>query len=87
MLIINCFYFIQFNPSEMDLLPWSLTFFASLLISLEVGILSGVCVSVIFLLYYAARPSVKVKKAEVTTIIRSIEVLRIHFNNAFLLET
>jgi len=54
-----------FMQLEMDLVPWGITFFTSLLISLEVGILSGVCVSVIFLLYYAARPSVKVKKAEV----------------------
>jgi len=53
------------NFIEMDLIPWGVTFFTSLLIGLEIGILSGVLISVSFLLHYAARPAVTVKRAEV----------------------
>lgn len=49
----------------MDIIPWGFTFFVSLLVGLEVGILSGIIISVIFILYYAARPAVQIKRAEV----------------------
>lgn len=49
----------------MDLIPWGATFFVSLFIALEAGILFGIIISVIFLLYYAARPAVQVQRAEV----------------------
>lgn len=50
---------------EMDLVPWSLTFGVSLFVGLEYGILCGFAVSVIYLLYYSARPRVKINSAEV----------------------
>lgn len=51
---------------EMDFIPWSLTFLISLFIGLEFGMLTGFLISVIYLLYYAARPGVKVKKGIVS---------------------
>lgn len=49
----------------MDLLPWTVTFVMSLLVGLEFGILTGLLISIVFLLYYAARPGVRVSKGEV----------------------
>ncbi|CAL8130642.1 unnamed protein product [Orchesella dallaii] len=49
---------------KMDLIPWAVTFCVSLLIGLEYGILSGFLISVVFLLYYAARPRVRINSAE-----------------------
>jgi len=50
----------------MEFLPWGLTFLVSLLIGLEFGMMTGFLISVIYLLYYAARPGVKVKKGYTT---------------------
>jgi len=49
----------------MDIIPWFATFAVSLLAGLEYGILVGFMISVLFILYYAARPGIKVKKAVV----------------------
>lgn len=49
----------------MDLLPWFATFSISLLVGLEYGVLVGFLISVIFILYYAARPGVSVKRGQV----------------------
>jgi MFS superfamily sulfate permease-like transporter len=46
----------------------------SLLVSLEVGILCGFMISLVFLLYYAARPGVRVKRGETSTGIEFILV-------------
>lgn len=54
----------------MDLVPWGVTFFVSLLVGLEYGILCGFIISVIFLLYYAARPRVRINSAEVINLLR-----------------
>jgi len=50
----------------MDLLPWGVTFLVSLLVGLEYGIMAGFFISLLFLLYYAARPGVRVKRGEVS---------------------
>jgi MFS superfamily sulfate permease-like transporter len=50
--------------SELDLLPWTVTFLVSLGLGLEYGIMSGFAVSVLFLLYYASRPGIKVNRGE-----------------------
>ncbi|ODM94912.1 Sodium-independent sulfate anion transporter [Orchesella cincta] len=49
---------------KMDLIPWAFTFCVSLLVGLEYGILCGFLISVVFLLYYAARPRVRINSAE-----------------------
>lgn len=49
----------------MDLVPYLLTLVNSLVVGLEFGILTGLIVSIVFLLYYAARPGVRVSKCEV----------------------
>jgi MFS superfamily sulfate permease-like transporter len=59
----NCQYF-----SEMDLIPAFATFFSCLFIRLELGILIGIGVNVMFLLYASARPSVRVERAVVSTL-------------------
>lgn len=50
----------------MDFIPWTLTFLVSLFVGLEFGMLTGFIISVTYLLYYAARPGVKVKKGIVS---------------------
>ncbi|ODM93537.1 Sodium-independent sulfate anion transporter, partial [Orchesella cincta] len=54
----------MWKTKKMDLLPWAVTFIISLLVGLEFGILSGLIISIVFLLYYAARPGVRVSKGE-----------------------
>jgi sodium-independent sulfate anion transporter 11 len=46
--------------SELDLIPGFATFFACLFWALEYGILVGVGVQIMFVLYNIARPTVKV---------------------------
>ena len=52
--------------AEMDFIPLILTFCVALLIGLEFGMMCGFLISVTYLLYYAARPGVKVKKGYVS---------------------
>lgn len=49
----------------MDLLPWFATFAVSLLVGLQFGVLIGFLISVIFLLYWSARPGIRVKRGQV----------------------
>jgi len=50
----------------MDLVPWFATFAISLLVGLEFGVLVGFMISVIFIMYYAARPGIRVKRGQVS---------------------
>lgn len=47
-----------FEFTETDLLPGLSTFFACLILPLEIGILVGVGVNILFILYHAARPKI-----------------------------
>ena len=49
----------------MDLLPWFATFAVSLLVGLEFGVLVGFMISVFFILYWSARPGIRVKRGQV----------------------
>jgi len=49
----------------MDFIPWAATFFISLFVGLEYGVICGFLISLAFLLYYAAKPGVAVEKGEV----------------------
>ena len=53
-------FFGRLEISEVDLIPGFATFFACLFWALEYGILIGVGVQILFVLYNIARPSVKV---------------------------
>mgnify|MGYP005984332669 FL=1 len=53
---------VDFMFVEMDLVPFFVTLAACLLLSIEIGILVGVCVDIIFVLYGAARPKVLIEK-------------------------
>lgn len=57
-----------FFPTESDLLPGIATFVACLALQLEVGILVGVGLNVIFILYHAARPKISLEKLKVSDI-------------------
>jgi sodium-independent sulfate anion transporter 11 len=60
-IIYNCSCF-----SELDLIPAFATFLSCLFIRLELGIVIGIGINVLFLLYASARPSVRVEKAVVS---------------------
>ena len=53
------------NFSEMDFIPFGFTFLVSLFVGLEFGMMVGFVISVIYLMYYAARPGVKVVRGYV----------------------
>lgn len=55
----------SFIFAESDLLPGLGTFVACLVLQLEVGILCGVGLNVLFILYHAARPKISVEKLTV----------------------
>ena len=51
----------------MDFIPWGTTFIMSLFLGLEFGMMAGFVISVVYLLYYSARPGVNVIKGIVST--------------------
>lgn len=51
--------------SESDLIPGLGTFIACLVLQLEIGILCGVGLNIMFILYHAARPKISVEKLTV----------------------
>ncbi|XP_046393579.1 sodium-independent sulfate anion transporter-like isoform X2 [Ischnura elegans] len=53
---------VLWKTKKLDLIPCFTTFFVSLLLGLEYGILVGVAVNLLFLLYDVARPSIKISK-------------------------
>lgn len=54
---------------ETDLIPASATFLSCLFIRLELGIVIGIGINVLFLLYASARPSVHVEKVTVSILL------------------
>lgn len=54
--------------TEVDIIPGLVTFGACLLTRLELGIVLGIAVNLLFLLYASARPAVRVTTAVVRTI-------------------
>lgn len=52
---------------EVDIIPAVVTFTACLVTRLEIGIVLGIAVNLLFLLYASARPAVKVTHAVVRT--------------------
>lgn len=63
--------------SESDLIPGFGTFAACLLLKLELGILLGIIIQILFLLYNAARPKIHMQKLTV----------KIHFLKGMIWET
>lgn len=53
------------NVPELDLIPGIGTFVLCLTLPLELGILTGVVVNIIFILYHAARPKFSVEMLKV----------------------
>lgn len=53
---------------ESDLIPGLGTFIACLLLQLEIGILCGIGINILFILYHAARPKISVEKLTVRII-------------------
>ncbi|KAK9883788.1 hypothetical protein WA026_001983 [Henosepilachna vigintioctopunctata] len=52
----------MWKTKKIDLIPAAATFLACLLLRLEVGIVIGISINVMFLLYQSARPSIRVEK-------------------------
>lgn len=50
---------------ESDLIPGVGTFIACLVLQLEIGILCGIGINILFILYHAARPKISVEKLKV----------------------
>lgn len=48
--------------AESDLVPGFGTFVACLVLPLEIGILTGIGLNVLFILYHAARPKISIEK-------------------------
>lgn len=59
----------MFISTETDLIPGMAAFVACLALQLEIGILVGIGINIIFILYHAARPKI------------SIEFLSVSLNN------
>lgn len=55
------------NFAELDLIPGVGTFVLCLTLPIELGILTGVIVNIIFILYHAARPKLSVEMLKVST--------------------
>lgn len=53
--------------AEVDIIPAVVTFAACLLLRLELGIVVGIAVNLLFLLYASARPAVRISSALVRT--------------------
>lgn len=62
------FFNVKFTLAETDLIPATATFLSCLFLRLEIGIVIGIGINVIFLLYASARPSVHVEKVTVSVI-------------------
>ena len=63
-------YICKYSPykivSESDLIPGIGTFLACLVLQLELGILCGVGINILFILYHAARPKITIEKLKVS---------------------
>lgn len=46
---------------ESDLIPGLAAFFACLAFQIEIGILFGIGINIVFILYHAARPKIRVE--------------------------
>lgn len=55
--------------TESDLLPFLVTFIACLVLGVEVGILVGIAVNLLFILYSSARPYVALQWIVVSTLL------------------
>jgi sodium-independent sulfate anion transporter 11 len=57
---------IFFCHAESDLIPGIGTFVACLVLRLEVGILVGIGINILFILYHAARPKIAIENQVVS---------------------
>jgi len=53
-------------PTETDLIPGLGAFFACLVLPLQLGILVGIGINVVFILYQAARPKLRIETLAVS---------------------
>lgn len=58
---------LMWKSSKKDLIPMFATFFLCLVIGVEYGILVGVGINLMFLLYPSARPKIHVEKSVVSS--------------------
>ncbi|XP_074038266.1 sodium-independent sulfate anion transporter [Leptinotarsa decemlineata] len=60
--------------NKLDLFPFFITFFTSLLIGIEVGILVGLMADILKVLYTSSRPRILVEKIDVNSLERHVKV-------------
>jgi MFS superfamily sulfate permease-like transporter len=63
---IYYWFFFFFDNAESDLIPGFGTFIACLVLPLEYGILVGIGLNILFILYHVARPKISVENEEVS---------------------
>lgn len=77
------FIFIYFSFTESDLILCFATFIACLVLPLEYGIIVGVGINLLFILYHAARPEITVERLTVRYILYNISMEFIQFVSFF----
>jgi sodium-independent sulfate anion transporter 11 len=68
-ILLNYLFFV-FNNAESDLIPGFGTFIACLVLPIEFGIVVGIGINILFILYYAARPKIAIENQTVSVIFR-----------------
>lgn len=71
--------------SESDLIPGVGTFIACLVLQLEIGILCGIGINILFILYHAARPKITVEKLKVIVydLLKKKKKICLYFSHRF----
>jgi MFS superfamily sulfate permease-like transporter len=64
--LIFFIYFFFFDNAESDLIPGFATFIACLVLPLQFGILVGIGINILFILYHAARPKITIENHQVS---------------------
>lgn len=70
----TCTIFVCLLTSETDLIPGLAAFFACLVFPLEIGILFGIGINIVFILYHAARPKIRIEYLAVSKTFLSLVV-------------
>jgi len=56
----------MWRSKKTDLIPGLATFIACLVLPIEIGILVGIGINILFILYHASRPKIYIEKAIVS---------------------
>jgi MFS superfamily sulfate permease-like transporter len=68
--------------SEVDLIPMAVTFIAGLVLGLDYGMLIGIGVNLMFILYNSARPKVQVRNLTVSKLLANYKLHNVSNNKS-----